>query len=77
MESIWRVDKQLSSDKKTEIISELKEVQKYVNGLTDGWYEFKFVLEKAINSNMQNMTEEQNQIADFLLTTLTKSLANR
>jgi len=68
---------QLTSDNKAEIIVEFKEAQKYVNGLTDGWYEFKFALEKTINSNKQKMTEEQNQIADFLLTTLNKSLTNR
>ena len=77
----WKVfDKlieQLSFDKKTEIISELKEAQKYVNGLTDGWYEFKFSFEKVLKSNRQNMTKEQNEIADFLLTTLSKSLTNR
>jgi hypothetical protein len=67
----------LTSDNKSEIIAEFKEAQKYVNGLTDGWYEFKFALEKTINSNTQNMTEEENQIADFLLKTLTKSLTNR
>jgi hypothetical protein len=68
---------QLTSDNKAEIIVEFKEAQKYVNGLTDGWYEFKFALEKTINSNTQNMTEEENKIADFLLKTLTKSLTNR
>ena len=67
----------LTSNNKSEIIAEFKEAQKYVNGLTDGWYEFKFALEKTINSNTQNMTEEENQIADFLLKTLTKSITNR
>lgn len=77
----WKIFDELienfTSENKAEIIAEFKEAQKYVNGLTDGWYEFKFALEKAINSNTQNMTEEQNQIAGFLLTTLTKSLTNR
>lgn len=68
---------QLLSKHKSEIIAEFKDAQKYVNGLTDGWYEFKFAFEKVLNSNRQNMTEEQNQIADFLLTTLNKSLTNR
>lgn len=72
-----RLIEQLSSDQKTEIISELKEAQKYVNGLTDGWYEFKFSFEKVLESNKQNMTKEQNEIADFLLATLNKSLTNR
>lgn len=67
---------QLLSENKSKIIAEFKDAQKYVNGLTDGWYEFKFAFEKALNSNRQNMTEEQNQIADFLLTTLNESLTN-
>lgn len=68
---------QLLSENKSKIIAEFKDAQKYVNGLTDGWYEFKFAFEKALNLNRQNMTEEQNKIADFLLTTLNKSLTNR
>lgn len=67
----------LNTDNKTEIITEFKDAQKYVNGLTDGWYEFKFAFEKSLKSNRQNMTVEQNDIADFLLTTLNKSLTNR
>ncbi len=67
----------LTSDNKPEIITEFKEAQKYVNGLTDGWYEFKFAFEKSLNSNRQHLTAEQNEIADFLLTTLNKSLTNR
>ena len=67
----------LKADSKTEIIDELKDAQQYVNGLTDGWYEFKFAFEKTLNSNRQIMTIEQNQIANFLLTTLNKSLTNR
>lgn len=51
--------------------------QKYVNGLTDGWYEFKFSFEKVLKSNRQNMTKEQNEIAEFLFTTLNRTLTNR
>lgn len=67
----------LSSDNKTEIIADFKEAQKYVNGLTDGWYEFKFSFEKALQIHRQEMSKEQNQIADFLLTTLNSILKNR
>ena len=67
----------LKSDNKTEIIVDFKNAQKYVNGLTDGWYEFKFSFEKSINANRQNMTEQQNEIAAFLLTTINKTLTNR
>ncbi|WP_111672078.1 hypothetical protein [Algoriphagus litoralis] len=67
----------LSSDNKTIIIDEFKDAQKYVNGMTDGWYEFKFAFEKSLKSNRQHLTAEQNGIAEFLITTLNKSLANR
>ena len=64
-------------DNKSIIVDEFKEAQKYVNGLTDGWYEFKFAFEKSLKTNRQHLTTEQNEIADFLLTTLNKSLTNR
>ncbi len=64
-------------DNKTMIIDEFKDAQKYVNGLTDGWYEFKFAFEKSLKTNRQDLTKEQNEIADFLLTTLNNSLTNR
>lgn len=67
----------LHSDKKTSIINEFKDAQKYVNGLTDGWYEFKFAFEKSLASNRQHLSLEQNEIADFLIMTLNKSLMNR
>lgn len=77
----WKIFDELISllniDDQLEIVSEFKDAQKYVNGLTDGWYEFKFAFEKSLKSNSQNMTNEQNQIADFLLSSLTKSLNNR
>jgi hypothetical protein len=67
----------LQSDKNTMIIDEFKDAQKYVNGLTDGWYEFKFAFEKSLKSNRHHLSVEQNEIADFLITTLNKSLTNR
>ena len=80
-QDFWKIfDKlidQLQSEKKTMIIDEFKDAQKYVNGLTDGWFEFKIAFEKSLRSNRQNLTAEQNEIADFLITTLNKSLTNR
>jgi hypothetical protein len=67
----------LNSDNKTDIALEFIDAQKYVNGLTDGWYEFKSIFENSLNANRQNLTEEQNHIANFLLTTLNKSLTSR
>ena len=70
----WKIFDLLNSDN---IAVKFKDVQKYANGLTDGWYEFKLAFEKSLNANRQNVTEEQNHIANFLLTTLNKSLTNR
>jgi len=67
----------LKADSKIEIIAEFKEAQKSVNGLTDGWFEFKFAFEKVIKSYRQEMTDEQTYIAVFLISTLDKSLTNR
>ena len=73
----WKIFDLLNSDNKTDIAVKFKDAQKYANGLTDGWYEFKLVFEKSLNANRQNVIEEQNHIANFLLTTLNKSLTNR
>ena len=68
---------QLDSDNKTEIITELKEAQRYVNGLTDGWYDFKNAFEKSHKTNRNKMTKQQNEIADFFMQSLNDSLKNR
>ena len=67
----------LKTDNQDQIILEFKDAQKYVNGLTDGWFEFKFAFEKSLKSNRTEMTVEQKEIADFLISTLNKSLKNR
>jgi hypothetical protein len=70
------IDK-LSAEKKDQIVAELKNAQRIVNGLTDGWYEFKFAFEKSLKSNRSMMTQDQLEIADFLILSLNKSLKNR
>jgi hypothetical protein len=67
----------LKQDKQEDIILELKDAQKYVNGLTDGWFEFKFAFERCLRLNRSKMTSDQTDIADFLIKTLSKSLKNR
>lgn len=64
----------LKSDNKINIVEEFLDAQRFVNGMTDGWFEFKFAFEKSLNLFRVFMTEEQNNIADFLLATLNKSL---
>lgn len=69
--------KLLDIDKKQQIIAELEDAQSYVNGLTDGWFEFKSAFEKTLKSNKSQMTIEQLDIADFLISSLNKVLTNR
>jgi len=80
-EDYWKIFDQLinllEANNLASIISEFKDSQKYVNGLTDGWYDFKFAFEKTLTANRHNLTEEQMFIADFLLEEVKKSLANR
>jgi hypothetical protein len=66
----------LEADNKTSIVSDFKNAQKYLNGLTDGWYEFKYALEKSLKSNRQLMTEKQINITEFLISSLNQSLSN-
>ncbi|MBJ7427521.1 MAG: hypothetical protein JHD28_00955 [Bacteroidia bacterium] len=67
----------LEEDNKNSLVFELKDAQKFVNGLTDGWFEFKFAFEKIMNINKQNMTKEQIDIANSLLNLLNNYLKNR
>ncbi|WP_107039884.1 hypothetical protein [Brumimicrobium mesophilum] len=68
---------QLDSDNKIEITTEFKEAQRYLNGLTDGWYDFKNAFEKSHKTNRHKLTVQQNEIADFLMKALNESLKNR
>lgn len=67
----------LQADEKAILIAELKDAQRYVNGLTDGWFEFKFAFEKSVKKYRHDMSSAQIEIADFLLLELNKSLSNR
>jgi predicted phosphohydrolase len=80
-EDFWQLYRsliQLSLENKQETIADkLKEAQRYVNGLTDGWHDFKNEFEKVISSNRKMLTREQLELANYLLTTLHESLTNR
>jgi len=59
------------------VVAELKEAQKYVNGFTDGWHDFKNEFERVVLSYRSRLTSEQLGLAEYLLMTLRQSLANR
>ena len=67
----------LKADHHDQIILEFKDAQTYVNGLTDGWFEFKFAFEKSFNSHRTKMSNDQVDIVNFLIATLNKTLTYR
>lgn len=67
----------LKKDNQVKIISEFTEAKKYFNGLTDGCNDFKDAFEKSLQSNRRLMTNEQTEIADFLLANMNNALTNR
>ncbi|MEC5393902.1 hypothetical protein [Bergeyella sp. RCAD1439] len=67
----------LKADGKEEVALELKETRNRVNGMTDGWHEFKLALAEGIASNRGRLTERQMRFADFLLEVLAESLSRR
>jgi hypothetical protein len=63
----------LDAEDKPEIVSDFKAAKSCVNGLTEGWYDYKIAIRNAMTSNRQRMSEEEIYLADFLIRTLDKS----
>lgn len=59
-----------------ELIKELNEAKKYVNGMTDGWYDFLNAFESAI-SNSSGLNSKQQALSEQLITELKGRLKNR
>jgi hypothetical protein len=80
-EDYWKtfdllIDK-LQQGEQGQIINELKDDQRYVNGMTDGWFDFKTAMEKTLELNRTKMTIEQVDILNELIETLNDSLTMR
>jgi hypothetical protein len=67
----------LNLDNKQFIVTELKDAQQHVNGLTDGWHEFLNKFEKVNNAYKKNFSQEQYNLAQTLIQNLKSSLCNR
>ncbi len=67
----------LNLDNKQYVVTELKDAQQHVNGLTDGWHEFLGKFEKVNNTYNKDFSEEQNSLAKTLIQNLKSSLHNR
>ncbi|MCK0136178.1 hypothetical protein [Arenibacter sp. S6351L] len=62
----------LKADGKQTLIDELRKAQSYVNGLTDGWYDFLNAFEKALKTH--KLEGKTQQLAIELIETLKNRL---
>ena len=60
----------LSETKDEQLASEFREVQLYVNGLTDGWHDFQAAFERLLISNRTALTKDQREQAEYLNNTI-------
>lgn len=68
---------ELKNENKVSIANKLIEARTFVNGLTDGWFEFKEKLDEVIESNRGNLTSTQKNILHNLSSTLKYVLKRR
>ena len=80
-EEFWQLFDNLCSslnhDNKQFVVTELKEAQKHVNGLTDGWYEFLEEFDKVTRAYSQKFSSEQNNLTNTLIQNLKISLRDK
>ena len=67
----------LAKNDKQNIVDDLKDAQKYVNGLTDGWYEFLYSFQNVVKDNHEMFNVDEQELADFLIKSLEQSLRRR
>ena len=60
-----------------QIVNELKDAQRYVNGMTDGWFDFKTGMETIMQVYKDKMAADQVDILSDLIEGLTDSLNRR
>lgn len=79
MEDYWEkydlLCSELEDEGKQNVVRELRKAQSYVNGLTDGWYDFLNTFEKTMrNEKLEGQTQK---LAETLVETLKFRLENR
>ncbi|WP_104421888.1 hypothetical protein [Neolewinella xylanilytica] len=81
MENYWQKFDELidllKKDNKHHVVDELKDAQLYVNGLTDGWYNFMEAYDNIIKFRKQELTEHQLNISSVLSKKLKDWLSDR
>lgn len=67
----------LTKKNQLDLVDKLKDAQKYVNGLTDGWHEY-FIRIKKVQSDFKNhLDKEENKGLEYLIKSIDKMLKNR
>ena len=67
----------LTKKNQLEVVAKLKDAQKYVNGLTDGWHEY-LIRVKQVRSDYENqLGKDENKELDYLIKSIDKILINR
>lgn len=64
----------LTNQNKTEIVEEFKNAQKYVNGFTDGWFDFLDKFKTAYKANISDLEFEDKEKSKLLIDVLSASL---
>ena len=67
----------LTNQGKTEIVEEFKDAQKYVNGFTDGWFDFLDKFKTAFKDNFNNLEFDDKEKSNLLINALSASLKGR
>lgn len=79
MEDYWKkydlLCSELEDEGKQNIVKELRRAQSYVNGLTDGWYDFLNTFAKTIRN--EKLEGHTLKLAETLMETLKIRLENR
>lgn len=67
----------LTNQNKTEIVGEFKNAQKYVNGFTDGWFDFLDKFKTAYEDSISDLEFEDKEKSKLLIDALSASLKGR
>jgi hypothetical protein len=64
----------LKKNNKLELVNELRKVQLYANGLTDGWFDFLQAFENAIKDKENILDNDEKKLVKSLIITLKQVL---
>ncbi len=67
----------LSKGKKVDLAEKLKNAKKLVNGLTDGWYDFKSELDLIYNSHRTELVDKELADFEYLRNEINKTLKSK